>query len=296
MYSAIFFVASARSGTQWLCHTLRTIYGDLLAVEHEPIGYAYAPKRYLRNPAACAELRQNPAVRQHLDSIHRTLKTKSYVEVGFPAFAAAPLLWAEFGERLRLVHLIRHPVRVAASIVTHRWFDPGHRARIQADIALVPTDPGVILRHYERRWAEMSAFEKGLFYWAEVHLYGLEIQDKFVPVPFLRIELESLLMHMESRARLAQFLGLPYRPEWNDAPNNKIDVYHRQTSTKIDSQETRSLPEIANLAARFGYDVDAITRSEIQHRYQCSWFSEVNQRARWALRKAFNAGASVVQR
>jgi hypothetical protein len=275
-----------------LCHTLRTIYGDLLAVEHEPIGYAYAPRRYLRNPAAGAELRQAPAVRKHLDDIHRTLKTKSYVEVGFPAFAAAPLLWAEFGERLRLIQLIRHPVRVAASIVTHRWFEPGYRADIKADIALVPTDPGVILRHYERRWAEMSAFEKGLFYWAEVHLYGLEVQDKFLPVPFLRIQLESLLTHMKSRARLAQFLDLPYRPEWNDAPNNKIDVYHRQTSTKIDSEGTRSLPEIANLAARFDYDIDAIAKWEIQHRYQRSVFSKLNQQARWALRKTFVAPAT----
>jgi hypothetical protein len=287
MNTATFFITTARAGTQWLCQTLREIYPDVLVVEHEPVKYAYAPKRHLRNPAACAELRRDPAVRQHLDHIHRSLKTRSYVEVGFPAFAAAPLLWEEFGERLRLVQLVRHPVRVAASIVTHRWFDPGYRADIQANIALAPTDPGVVLRHYEKRWAEMSAFEKGLFYWAEVHLYGLEVQDRFAPVPFLRINLEDLLLDMKVRARLTQFLGVPYRAEWNDAPNHRIDAYHRQTSAKIDSQGTHTLPEIANLAAGFGYDINAIAKWEIQHRYHRSAFSTVTRRAKWALRKTF---------
>jgi hypothetical protein len=292
MNTATFFITSARSGTQWQCHTLRTIYADLLAVEHEPVGYAYSPKRYLRNPAAGAELRRNPAVRQHLDDIHRTLKTKSYVEVGFPAFAAAPLLWEEFGEQLRLVQLVRHPIRVAASIVTHRWFEPGYRADIQADIALAPSDPGALLRHYEARWAGMSAFEKALFYWTEVHLYGLEVQEKFLPVPFLRIKLESLLTEANSRAQMARFLGLPYRPAWNDAPGHQVDAYYRQTSSRIDSQGIRSLPEAADLATRFGYDIEAIATSEIRQRYQRSLFSIVNRRAKRAVRKTFAAGAA----
>ena len=293
MNSATFFISTARSGTQWLCETLRRIYPDLVVAEHEPIRYAYSPKRCLRNAAALAEVRTRPAVRRHLDDVHRVLKSKPYVEVGFPAFAAAPLLWEEFGERLRLVQLVRHPVRVAASVVTHRWFDPGLRSDIQADIAPCPTDPGVVLHHYEKRWAGMSAFEKALFYWAEVHLYGMEVEDRFVSVPFLRVTLENLLLHERSRALLTHFIGLPYRPEWNDAPGRNIDSYHRRTLNRIDSQEIRALPEIANLAARFGYDVDAVARWEIQHRYQLSWLSKLNIRARRTIRKTFAVGATL---
>jgi hypothetical protein len=294
MNSAVFFISTARSGTQWLCESFRQIYPDLLVAEHEPIRYAYSPKRCLRNASALAELRRHPTVRRHLDGIHGILKGKSYVEVGFPAFAAAPLLWQEFGERLRLVQLVRHPVRVAASIVTHRWFDPGSRSDIQADIALSPADPGVLLRHYEARWADMSAYEKALFYWAEVHLFGMEVQDRFAAVPFLRVTLESLLMQETSRASLAHFIGLPYRPEWNDAAGRRIDSYRRRTLNEIDSYEIRSLPEIANLAARLGYDVDAVAKWEIQQRYRQSWLSRLHRHARSALRRTFAIGAATV--
>ncbi len=168
MHTATFFIATARSGTQWVCHSLRTVFGDLLAIEHEPIKYAYSPKRCLRNPSALATLRTYPMVRRHLDKIHRTLKDRPYVEVGFPAFAAAPLLLEEFGSHLRLVHLTRHPLRTAASIVIHRWFDPRERPDIMADVALTPTDHGVRLHHYAGRWPQMSPFEKALFNWTEV--------------------------------------------------------------------------------------------------------------------------------
>jgi hypothetical protein len=293
MNSATFFITTARSGTQWLCATLRDIYPDVLTVEHEPIRYAYAPKRYLRNPGAIEELRRDPIVREHFGAIHRTLKTKPYVEVGFPAFAAAPLLWEEFGERLRLVQLVRHPVRVAASIVTHRWFDDaGHRG-IQANIALEPFDPGVILRHYETRWAEMSSFEKALFYWAEVHLYGLDVQHKFFVVPFLRVTFEDLLAQTRARTQLTHFLGMPYRAEWDKAPARRVDSYHYQTSARIDGAAILSHPEISTLAARFGYDVAGIAEREIRDRYHRSWVTTLHWRARRTLGKTMTAGAAV---
>jgi len=109
MQTVTFFITTARSGTQSLHAALQTVYSDLLVAEHEPIRYAYAPKQCLRDPAALAALRIKPVVRQHLDHIHEVLRHKSYVEVGFPAFATAPLLAEEFGTRLRLVQLVRHP-------------------------------------------------------------------------------------------------------------------------------------------------------------------------------------------
>lgn len=273
MHTVTFFITTARSGTQWVYETLRNLYSDVLVAEHEPIEYSYAPKQCLRNPAALSALRTQPAIRRHLDNIHKTVRERDYVEVGFPAFAAAPLLWDEFGERLRLVQLVRHPVRVAASIVTHRWFDPGQRSDIQADIAVAPTDPGVRLSHYAERWADMSAFEKALFYWAEVHLYGLEVQDRFVAVPFTRITFEDMLTRQETRRSFTQFLGLPYRSGWNEAPGKKIDHYHRETGSSLDLGEARTMPEIARLAEHFGYDVDAISQREFQ-RYH-AWDNRV---------------------
>jgi hypothetical protein len=252
--TATFFITTARSGTQWLSETLKTIYPDLLVVEHEPIRYAYSPKMYLRNPAALTDLRAKLVVREHLDRIHGILRQKSYVEVGCPAFAAAPLLRAEFGERLRLVQLVRHPVRVAVSITAHQWFDPGRRNAVQDDIAPAPTDPGVHLRHYGTRWATMTSFEKSLFYWAEVHLYGLEVRKELPEVPFLQLTLEDLLAGAPAQERLAAFLEVPYRPAWREASSIRIDACRNDLSTIVRPQ-LRDHPEIASLARHFGYDI-----------------------------------------
>ena len=232
MQAVTFFITTARSGTQSLHAALQTAYSDLLVAEHEPIRYAYAPKQCLRNPGALAALRIKPVVRQHLDHIHEVLRHKSYVEVGFPAFAAAPLLAEEFGRRLRLVQLVRHPVRVAASLVTHRWFDPGQRDDIQTNIVPAPTDPGVHFKHYRDRWPHMSPFEKALFYWSEVHLYGLEVRDAHPSVPFLPLTFEDLMAQTAAHERLAAFLNVPYRPEWSKALARRIVTTDGQRWTR----------------------------------------------------------------
>jgi hypothetical protein len=294
MHTVTFFITTARSGTQWLHQALQYLYSDLLIAEHEPIRYSYSPKRCLRNPAAIAALRTHPPVRRHLDQIHATLRERDYVEVGFPAFAAAPLLWEEFGERLRLVQLTRHPVRVAASIVTHRWFDPDplDRPDIKEHIVLTPDDPGVRLGHYADRWAEMSAFEKALFYWTEVHLFGREACDQLFTVPFMRVKFEDLLARPEVRQQFVQFLGLPYRPEWNDLPRKMVDRYHNRTHNTLNFGSIHRMPEAANLAADFGYDIDAVGRSELQQRYHLSLISRVGRELKSKIRRVIVFGAA----
>jgi hypothetical protein len=295
MHTVTFFITTARSGTQWIHEALRHLYADLLVTEHEPIRYSYSPKLCLRNPAALADLRMHPVVRRHLDGIHRTIEKRDYVEVGFPAFAAAPLLWQEFGERLRIVQLVRHPVRVAASIVTHRWFDsnPWDRVDIKEHVALSPDDPGVFLSHYAGRWADMSTFEKALFYWAEVHLYGREVRDGLFHVPFLQVNFEDLLTRQETRRRFAQFLDVPYRSEWNDFTHRKVDRYQNQTHDAIDLGRIHRMPEIVNLAADLGYDIDEIEDSELQQRYRLSPISRFRRGIKMKLRRSVGSAAVI---
>lgn len=284
MHTATFFIATARSGTQWVCHSLRNVFGDLLAVEHEPIKYAYAPKRCLRNPAALAALRGYPIVRRHLDEIHSTLKDRPYVEVGFPAFAAAPLLLEEFGSHLRLVHLTRHPLRAAASIVTHRWFDPRERPDIMADVALAPTDHGVRLHHYAARWDQMSPFEKALFNWTEVHLYGLEVRD-LSTIPVLRVRFEDLLTQKGAASTFLDFLDLPHRSEWDAAATTIVDNFQRKTDHNMDWSTTHALPEMTELAEAFGYDLDAVSERTLRSRYYESLGEKAKRRLRRTVRR-----------
>lgn len=283
MHTATFFVTTARSGTQWVCHSLRNVFGDLVAVEHEPIKYAYAPKHSLRNPTAIATLRAHPIVRRHLDEIHRTLKDRPYVEVGFPAFAAAPLLLEEFGSHLRLVHLTRHPLRVAASIVTHRWFAPRERPDILAGVALTPSDHGVRLHHYADRWPQMSPFEKALFNWTEVHLYGLEVRDQF-SIPVFRTRFEDLLTRKAAGSFL-DFLDLPHRSEWNTAAATIVDNFQKKTANKKDWSTTHTLPEMAELAEAFGYDLEAVSKRTLRSRYCQSSAEKTGRRLKRSVRR-----------
>jgi hypothetical protein len=283
MHTATFFITTARSGTQWVSATLRALYPDLLSVEHEPIKYSYAPRRCLRNPDELTRLSTVPTVRRHLDDVRNTLKSRAYVEAGFPAFAAAPLLLKEFGERLRLVQLVRHPARVAASIVTHRWYEPGARPDIEADVALTPSDRGVCLRQYARQWPTMSPFEKALFFWAEVHLYGLEVERTLSTVPFLRIRFEDLLANRDARASFARFLDLPYRTAFDRAPEASIDQFRKRTMADIELGKITELPEIVGLATGFGYRTGAEREAEFHARYRTSWLTRARRRLRAAL-------------
>jgi hypothetical protein len=267
MATATFFVTTARSGTQWLTRALNRHFDDLLEARHEPVGYLYSPRRTLRDPEALERLRAEPAVAAHFDHIHDVLAERAYVEVGFPAYALAPLLRAEFGENLRLVQLVRHPVKVAASLVTHGWYCRGLREDIARAVAPTPADPGVTLKAYAARWPAMTPFEKNLFYWYEVHRFGKEVAASGPPGGFARFRLEDLAAAPEAREALRDFLGLPARPGWSAAGQRRDDRFRAKTDEAIDPAAIARHPEILALAHELGYAPEEIDAAEFAARY-----------------------------
>lgn len=266
--TATFFITTARSGTQWTVKALERLYPDNLVVTHEPAGYLYEPRHTLRDSDKLRKLLDKPEIRAHFDHIHRIIQEKSYVEVGFPAFALAPLLREEFGDRLRLVQLTRHPVHVAASTVTHGWFDDGHREDIKDAIMVQPTDPGAKLPEYTDRWPTMTPFEKGLYFWYQVHSFGLEQEALSPPGTFLRVQFEKLVSDRSTQNALTAFLGLAQRSSWVDLTAKKIDKFQQQTAEPIDSTKIQDHPDIIKLALRLGYDPLEIDSTALQKRYQ----------------------------
>lgn len=287
--TAAFLVTTARSGTQWLAAALSEVYPDLPDVDHEPVGCAYAPCRTLRDADALAALAAESAIRAHLDRVHTTLgEGRSYVESGFPAFAIAPLAARAFGDRLRHVQLVRDPVRVAALLVTHMWYGQRARADVQGTVAMTPFCPGVRLHGYRARWERMSAFEKGLCYWAEVHLYGLELEAAAPTDRFARFRTEDLVADDPTeRRRLCAFLDLPERATWLAAPARQVDGHRHTTTEPIDPRELERHPEIVALAERFGYraGTDADTAQALSARYRAGRIAAFALRARRALRR-----------
>jgi hypothetical protein len=267
MRTATFFVTTARSGTQWLTRRLNRHFDDLLEARHEPVGYLYRPRDTLRDEGALRALRAEPAVTAHFDYIHGILAERAYVEVGFPAYALAPLLRAEFGEALRLVQLTRHPVKVAASLVTHGWYCEGGREDIARAVAPVPADPGVTLKDYAARWPAMTPFEKSLFYWYEVHRYGMEVEASSPPGQFARFRFEDLTATPAARDRLRDVLGLPARTGWTEAEPRRDDRFQGKTGEAIDPAAITRHPQILALAGELGYAPGDIDAAEFAARY-----------------------------
>jgi hypothetical protein len=267
MHKATFFITTARSGTQWLAESLGNCYRDALVVTHEPIGYRYRPKIYLRADDRLDELRALPPVAAHLDEIHEILRHRSYVEVGFPCFATAPLLGREFGDRLRLVQLIRHPVRVAASLVTHYWYQSARKDSLPDDIELEPQDPGVVQSDYLDRWPTLTPYEKALFYWTEVHLFAQEVEVRHPGLPFHRIRFEDLIGDEVHLRRLAAFLEVEYREDWSRTRELLIDRFRLRTTLPIDASRILAHPRAMQLVHDFGYELSAIDLKSMHERY-----------------------------
>lgn len=283
--SAVFTITTPRSGTQWLAESLRALYPDDLHIAHEPVVFEYNPRVNFRSRSACTALREVGPVREHLTSIHDVLKAKTYVEIGYSSYCAIPLFAQEFRGQVNVVQLVRDPVRVAASLLTHDWYTPKRkRPEIEYNMALLPTDPGAQFPGYQAKWQQMTSFERALYYWLEIHQYGLEIEQTS-QLPFLRVRFEDLLTSRTERQRLTDFLGVSEAAGWDHLTPQVIDSYQGKTRAPIDPSLIRRHPEIMSLAKRLGYDPSQGRRSTLIKRYRMS----VRDFAREAKRRLFRA-------
>ncbi len=278
--AAVFFITTARSGTQWVRHALGELFPDQLEVEHEPIHYAYESRRCLRNPGVQREVRERPVVASHLERIHRTLETKTYVEVGFPSYGMIPLLAEEFGPRLRLVHYLRHPIKVAASLLTLGFYDPEARPELDALISPYPSDGGVGFPALREQWSSMSRFERALYYWAEVHAYGLELEKTLPETPFCRVRFEDLLRRPDEQQKLTRFLGVRDTRSWSELERERTDHFQYRTKEPIPVDRAHRFSGVVTLAATFGYALDEVSQAEVNSRYRVSRLRVAARRAR----------------
>jgi hypothetical protein len=263
----VVFLSAGRCGTQWLAANLADCYPGELEVEHEPLGPLYRPRRFFRRYADPGAILVVPEVRRHLERVARTPR---YVETGWPVFCALPLLARRFADRLRVVHLTRHPVPSALSHLAHNSYASSPRDDAYTRLAtLGPSDPGVFQPHYAEGWDELGAFEKCLFWWTEVNLFGLEFEERFAAVPFLRLKSEDLLGG-ERRAfeRLVGFMQLRWDERLLERTGRRIDRWYHHTDRDLDPLAIRDHPKAIETAARLGYDAADFDLAALKARYR----------------------------
>jgi hypothetical protein len=254
------FLSTGRCGTQWLAEGLRDCY-PALAVEHKPIGALYNPRKYFRryaDPEAILGVRR---VASHLEEIERL--DQPYVETGWPLFPALPLLAARLHDRLRIVHLTKHPVSSALGHAARKLYAGSPRNDAYTRLAtLAPTDHRVFQSFYADCWDTLTPYEKCIFWWTEVHLFALELPGQIDPVPIMRVSSEDLLSGARATLeQLLEFLELPWHDRWPAHAAQLSDRPHRTIEGQaIDPLEVHRHPTTVDVARELGYELEPRSR------------------------------------
>jgi hypothetical protein len=268
-----------RCGTQWLTETLRELHPEL-AVEHEPIGPRYAPRQHFRRWDDPQAILAVPEVAEHLARVERT---ERYVETGWPLFPAIPLLAERLGPELAIVHLARHPVPSALSHLAHQSYAGSPRADAYTELAtLGPEDPNVFQPEYAARWAELTPYERCVFWWTEVSLFALEVAERLPRVPFLRVRSEEMLAGDRSTLeRLAAHMGLS-ADGWAERTRRRVDRWNHRTDADIDPPRIREHPRALEVAGRLGYTLDEVEPAALRERYSGTPDPGLDRIGRWS--------------
>ncbi|MEA2416665.1 MAG: hypothetical protein QOI58_3322 [Thermoanaerobaculia bacterium] len=266
MTEALFVLSTGRCGTQWLASMFERLGGDSFDVRHEPLGSDYAAREML---AAGDPARLDPELAEpvltHIEEIERVLTTRSYIECGHPAWSSIPNLICRFPSRVRVVHLVRHPVPTAWSWVTQLAYCPPMAPHLPERVLLSPFDEGVRLQSFRDRWAGMNPYEKALYYWAEVNAFGIETESA-AAVPWMRIRFEDL-ESQEEIARLIDFAGLNGAAASEAAGIGVVDDYRAHAPFWCDSGLIARHPEVVALAGELGYDPLHFDEAKLRRRY-----------------------------
>jgi hypothetical protein len=258
---ATFVISTGRGGTQWLAEVLRCAAGDTAVVAHEPLGDDYPQRAMLaaRHPDNLDAEDAEPLL-DHVASIEQTLITKPYIECGHPLWSSLPYLLERFSGRVRVIHLVRHPVPTAWSWLTQRAYCPPLAPHLPERMLLSPFDDGIRFTAFRERWPSLTPYEKSLFYWAEVNAFALHLQTT-VGVPRMRCRIEDL-SRGEGLAELLAFTGLDSQPP-AFAP---VDKFHF-LATACDPRLIERHPEVLEVARAVGYDPLQFDESDLRRRY-----------------------------
>lgn len=266
MTYAAFFLSTGRCGTQWLAKQLAETYADCAVVEHEPLKRDYLPRQLLATRDS-SRWPNAALIQGHVTRVEQELATKSYIECGWPCFGALPHLIEQFKGRVRIVHLTRHPIPTASSMITHRYYkNPPREDGLDGKALMTPFDPGVAFTAFRDRWERMDRLEKCLYFWAEVNALGLRLERE-QGVPWLRLKSESLF-EGDGIELLLDFLELPRREAIYSARSQSVDKWHHQTDETLDTNRIAEHPEIMAVADELGYEALGVDAQQIRKRYK----------------------------
>lgn len=267
---ATFFISTGRCATQWFADRLATHYSDLAVVKHEPFHMEYEPRFYFRAYNKSEKVAFSPDIENHLNYISNTLNDSHYVETGWPVYGVLPFIFSRLNTKLKVVHLYRHPIRVAASVLTHNVYSLGEWTK---SLSISPTDFGVSQDYLSgERWEAMTEFEKCLFWWTEINNWALKLQKDFSEIPWLSLKYENVFSKngRGELRKLLRFLSLPEREDFLGSRSQKIDKFVARTDESIDVDIVKKYARTVEVMKLLEYDHDSNIMKNINSRYKRS--------------------------
>jgi hypothetical protein len=260
----VVFLTTGRCGTQWLARNLARVYAAEAVVTHEPLGPYYRPRDLFRREAPPPVV-----VADHLDRIGEVAQDRTYIETGWPLFAAIPSFATRF-KTLKIVHLTRHLVPTTVSHMVHQCYYGSPRDDDYTRLAaLDPSIETVFQCEPAEAWERRSPFEKCLFWCTEVHLYARELQETRPDLPMHRVRAEDIFAGSERALRgLTEFLELPYDETLARRSDQRVDEWHHRTDLDFDWRDIFKHDASLGVCEELGYDLEEIADRELAGRYR----------------------------
>ena len=266
MFKATFFLSSGRCGTQWLHENLKSSFKELAVVKHEPIFDDYFPRKMLSYNDS-KKFPPTSKLKNHADWVESILKNQNYIECGWLCYSSIPYLKKRFETQLKIVHLTRHPIYSASSMMTHRYYSLDRTEDNLNDKALItPFDDGTVFNCYQTNWSKFTLFQKCLYLWGEIHSLGLQFELDYKEAYF-RTSFEEIFEEKKIE-RLLSFLELPQSASIKNSLKIPVDNFNRQTSKAWKIEEITQLPEIIKLAKQLNYSINMQNFGDIKKRYK----------------------------
>jgi hypothetical protein len=268
MNTATFVLSTGRCGTQWLAQAFAEAFGDRVRVEHEPLHHRYLPAVMLGagDVSALSPTQARPILR-HVEGILATLESRDYFEAGHPCWSSLPWLSRQLGGRIRIVHLVRHPVPTSVSWLSHGAYAPPLLPHLAPKEPITPFAPGVSFPEYRDAWAALAPFERCLYYWAEVNAFGLRLEREGGR-PWLRLRYEDLFAaRSDPLAALLRFMALPEAVAGSMPRGQQVDQFRYALPGLPAPEAIRRHPRFLALAEQLGYRDDDYAAADLRARF-----------------------------
>lgn len=254
-------------------------YSDLAFVWHEPFHESLLPPavHFRRYDELKWSWDSEPPCTPKLERIRPFVKLwkqlldsgKSVLVFGWTIYPFIPLLISAFPSAVRILHLVRHPVAVAASFTNNGMYDAYvERRATSMNVHLDPRVSRTFYPEYRDTWKKLSPFEKNLFRWAEINSYGDELKTLYPDRPFMRRRVEDISKDVLND--IAIFFGLPERsgdriPNFNSQRNRRKSLRPIRDAFNLLSNHVH----VIQLAESLGYNCSSESVRRIETNYDC---------------------------